>query len=277
MRYWWRATLGGVIGDSNLDGLRKLETAVFGSTDEGSPVAVRLRPLLPAEQGEPRKESMPILPHKGKGGGSRQAIAAGERMSLVMHQWRLADDVVWQAACASLNLTLTLGGVGLRARRGYGTLRIVKSSDPDLVPETPVSEADWSPHLERIIMSAINSARALAHIHGVVTSGLPDGPASFPCATRQGLLSLHPLHADSAFEAVRSFMAKAQNRTAFGGISPRQASPLWVRPIQTNASQFGLLFSVLASRFRGQNYQEIRDFLNRNFPGDLLNVEGWNK
>ena len=36
MRYWWRATLGGVIGDSNLDGLRLLETMVFGSPDKGS-------------------------------------------------------------------------------------------------------------------------------------------------------------------------------------------------------------------------------------------------
>lgn len=276
MRYWWRATLGGVIGDSNLDGLRDLETAVFGSTDSASPIAIRLRPLLPANQSKPREESEMILPHKGKSGGSRQAIVAGERISLVMHQWRLADDAVWQAACASLNLALTFGGVGLRARRGYGTLRIIDSSNTNLVPLTPVRYANWGPHVESITVRAIETARELANVHQVKITGLPGDPASFPCATRQGLLSLHPLRASSAFEAVRSFMAKTQNRVAFGGISPRQASPLWVRPIQTDAGEFGLLFSVLASRFRGQNYQEIRDFLNLNFPGASLKVEGWN-
>ncbi|MFZ2517597.1 MAG: type III-B CRISPR module RAMP protein Cmr1, partial [Anaerolineae bacterium] len=278
MRYWWRATLGGVIGDSNLEGLRKLETMVFGSPDRGSPIAIRLRPLPPANQSKPREESALILPHKGTSSKPRQAIAGGERMSLVMQQWRLADDAVWQAACAALNLALTFGGVGLRARRGYGTLRVTESSNTNLVPVAPVRYADWGPHLKSITVQAIESARALAHTHQVTITGLPAGPASFPCATRQGLVSLHDLRASSAFEAVRSFMAKAQNRAAFGGIIPqRQASPLWVRPIQTNAAEFGLLFSVLASRFRGQNYQEIRDFLNLNFPGDSFDVEGWNK
>src|SRR6266850_1449561 len=33
LRYWLRAALGGVIGDNNLDGLHRLESAVFGSTE----------------------------------------------------------------------------------------------------------------------------------------------------------------------------------------------------------------------------------------------------
>lgn len=277
MRYWWRATLGGVIGDSNLDGLRLLETAVFGSPDTGSAVAIRLRPLLATPHAKPREEPTMILPHKERGGGSRSAIVAGEKIRLVMNQWRLADDTVWQAACATLNLALTFGGVGLRARRGYGTLRVTTSSDTKLVRLTPALYAEWGQHVTIVITQALQAAQALAQKHQVKITGLPRGPAIFPCATYDGVLCLHNLRASSAFEAVRSFMAKAVNRPAFGGISPRQASPLWVRPIQTDTGKFGLLFSVLASRFRGQNYQEIRDFLNLNFPGDSLQVEGWNK
>lgn len=277
MRYWWRATLGGVIGDSNLDGLRDLETAVFGSTDSASPITMRLRPLLSPNQVKLREEPAFILPHKGKGGGSRQAIASGQKIRLIMNQWRLADETVWLAACTALNLALTLGGIGLRARRGYGTLRVAASSDTSLVPLAPGRYADWSQHLEHTTTQALQAAQALAREHKVKITGLSGGPASFPCATRQGMLTLHDLHANSAWEAVRFFMAKAVNRPAFGGISPRQASPLWVRPIQTNAAEYGLLFSVLASQFRGSNYQEVRDFLSNSFPGDSLNVEGWNK
>jgi len=277
MRYWWRATLGGVIGDSNLDGLRLLETVVFGSPDKGSPVAIRLRPLIATAQAKPREESTVILPHKERGGGARPAIVSGERISLVMNQWRLTDDTVWEAACAALDLALTLGGVGLRARRGYGTLRVTTTSDTKLVRLTPALYAEWGQHVTIVITQALQAAQALAQKHQVKITGLPRGPAMFPCATYEGLLGLHDLQASSTYEAVRSFMAKAVNRPAFGGISPRQASPLWVRPIQTDTDKFGLLFAVLASRFRGQNYHEIRDFLNLNFPGDSLKVEGWNK
>jgi CRISPR-associated protein Cmr1 len=46
LRFWLRALLGGVIGDKDLDALRKAEPAVFGSTDTGaSPVVVRIRNL----------------------------------------------------------------------------------------------------------------------------------------------------------------------------------------------------------------------------------------
>jgi len=46
LRFWLRALLGGVIGDKDLDALRKAESAVFGSTDTGaSPVVVRIRNL----------------------------------------------------------------------------------------------------------------------------------------------------------------------------------------------------------------------------------------
>src|SRR6266850_4461239 len=99
LRYWLRAALGGVIGDNNLDGLHRLESAVFGSTECGSPIHVRLRSASPLQSGDEK-----ILPHKnGPQAGRRKAFSAGQKIELVMSQWRSIDKTVWKAACAVLN------------------------------------------------------------------------------------------------------------------------------------------------------------------------------
>lgn len=200
LRYWLRAVLGGVIGDRNLNDLHQLESMVFGSTEYGSPIQVRLRGTLQSTDEK-------ILPHKdGRQAGQRKAFKAGQGVELVMHQLRSADETVWHAACAALNLALTFGGVGLRSRRG--------------------------------------------------------------------LVRICQIKAKSAPEAVTEFMRRVPKDNALGGIRPRQASPLWVRPILLDGS-YGLLLTVLASDFRNANYNFVRNFLET-FAGQNLTVEGWN-
>jgi hypothetical protein len=80
----------------------------------------------------------------------------------------------------------------------------------------------------------------------------------------------------SAMVAVTQFMKKASGDYAFGGVKPRrQASPLWVRPIQLDG-HYGLLLTVLASQFNGANYARVRTFLDKEFPGEDIRVKGWN-
>ncbi len=265
LRHWLRAALGGVIGDSNLDDLHKLESAVFGSTELGSAIGIRLRSL------ENLKSCTAfILPHKSR--GKRNALTGG--LELVMSQTRRVDPAVWDAACASLQLALTFGGVGLRSRRGYGTLRIVKTPKSELAA-FPTAIDTWKSHVAQVANEAIKAARKLAGAHGVSVSGLTVGPAAYPCATKSGLIRLCDLQASSAMQAVTSFMNQVPKNKALGGINPRQASPLWVRPIQTGPTTYGLLCVVLASRFSGANYGFVREFLDK-FPGEYLRVKGWN-
>ncbi|MGB9587385.1 MAG: type III-B CRISPR module RAMP protein Cmr1, partial [Armatimonadota bacterium] len=130
LRYWLRAALGGVVGDKDISTLRELESAVFGSTDHGSPVRVRLSCF----HGQPRTEVVSILPHmSGVSAGRRKAFAAGQKFDLIMSENGKHEECVWNAACSALMLALTFGGVGLRSRRGYGTLDVVDSSNPELV------------------------------------------------------------------------------------------------------------------------------------------------
>ncbi|RLC85756.1 MAG: type III-B CRISPR module RAMP protein Cmr1 [Chloroflexi bacterium] len=265
MRYWLRAALGGVIGDSNLDGLHKLESAVFGSTERGSAIGIRLRDL------DTRKHEASILPHKNR--GRARALSGG--FELAMSQTRGADPAIWDAARASLELALTFGGVGLRSRRGYGTLRIVKAPRSGL-PAFPATLNGWKAHVGRVAQVAIRDTIKLADAYNVPLSGLSTEPAAYPCATLSGLIRLCDAREHSAMQAVISFMKRTQENRAFGGIRPtRQASPLWMRPIQTGPTTYGLLCVVLASRFSGANYGFVKEFLGK-FPGEYLRVKGWN-
>lgn len=271
MRYWLRAAVGGVIGGNNFEGLHELESAVFGSTDSGSPIQIRLH-----GNGNPRKSDEKVLPHKeGRQAAPRKAFSSGQTVELCLSQFHHGDEATWQAACSALNLTLTFGGIGLRSRRGYGTLRIVRSSDPALVPSLPTTLEGWKQHLQQMTENAVASVRNLARSRNVVLTQLPTGPAGYPCATRLSVIRLCNLEAASAIAAVAQFMQKVPKLQAFGGISPRQASPLWVRPIQLDG-QYGLLLTVLASHFNGANYPAVQKFLNENFNGEDISVKGWN-
>lgn len=274
IRYWLRAALGGAIRDLNLKELHNLEAAVFGSTDRASPVSIRLAPLGNQLQDKTHK----ILPHKeGPQAGSRRAFADNQQFQLVMWMPRHAEMAVWRAAVTSLRLALTFGGVGLRSRRGYGTLKVVQSSDPVLMPPMPASLKDWKQYVVQTAEQAAQAVRQLAQSHNVpIMAQLPAGPSSFPSANKTCSIHIWKENKPSAMEAVKQLMATIPRNAAFGGIQPRQASPLWVRPIQIE-NGFSLLFVVLASKLKaGTNYQIIQDFLNEHFSSDTLLAKGWN-
>jgi len=272
MRYWLRAALGGAIGDRNLEGLHKLEKVVFGSTDYGSPINIRLLPTGTDLKSSPK----PILPHKPTS-GSRPAFNSGQGFELRMWQSRSRDQTTWQAACAALRLALTFGGVGLRSRRGYGTMRIVKSSEPALLPPMPTSLNGWEEYARQTAEGSIAATRALAQSQKVSLVSLTQGPAKFPCATQSGIIQISGFTATSAEEVVKGFMQKTRPHPAMGGIKPRQSSPLWVRPIFVGDG-FRLLFVVLVSSLKQEtDYAYIRQFLDHNFaPQVIVQAKGWN-
>lgn len=276
MRYWLRAALGGVIGDQDLNGLRKLESSVFGSTDCGSPIHLRLKPV--GDKVASSKEK--ILPHKQGQAGFRQAIKAGQQLELTLSTPYRVSAEVWHVAIAALRLTTTFGGIGLRSRRGYGTLKVVASSDQNQMPISPVSLASWEQFVMQAAENAIHACRRLAQMQGVsILAKPPSGLTRFPCASTESLIIIADLKAKSAIQAIVDFMKKVPNNPAFGGINPRQASPLWVRPIETGNSHYSLLFLLLVSELKSNaNYATVQTFLKQAFSTTKsLQVKGWNE
>lgn len=270
MRYWYRAALGGVVGDENLEALRKMETAVFGNTEQGSPISLRLR-------GQLRYSESAILPHKNA--GKRSAFDPGQKFTLIMSAGPACSELVWTNACMALNLALTLGGVGLRSRRGMGSLQVVASNQPDLVPVFPQHFEELKKFIQRITRSAIRQAQSLAAGLNVSVRGLPQSPTEFPCAALGAEFRLvRRINARQPVGAVAELMRRFPKVSWLGGISPRQGSPVWARVFKTQEG-YHLLFTVLPSKLAQgtHNYNEVKKWLEHTIDGDLIEVKGWTK
>jgi CRISPR-associated protein Cmr1 len=118
LRFWLRALLGGELGN-DLSSIRRAEADVFGSTDAASAVVIRVltnsnqlrhsryRPLLHNPQ---RKFAF-------DGWDPDQSFTVGIST-------RAGVPALPQSALASLLLLVSLGGLGRRSRRGFGSLQI---------------------------------------------------------------------------------------------------------------------------------------------------------
>lgn len=271
LRYWLRAAAGGVIGDNDLKALHLIEKTVFGDTETGSPIGIRIPQVA-----VPPSRPAPILPHKAQG-GVRRAFEAGRRFTFVLTARGGTHSLVWAAALSVLEMTVTLGGVGLRSRRGYGTLRVASAPPEYAEMVLPKDAAHWPAHINRVVSRAIQSVGKVALQLGVgPQSSLSANPPQFPSASMLSDIWLTQPLAGTAMEAVIAFMRRVPQEKYLGGISPRQASPLWVRPIEMGVGSYGLLFTVVASRLRvGTDYPKLQKFVST-FGVTRLSVKGWN-
>lgn len=267
MRYWYRAVLGGVIGDRDLKSLRKLEQEVFGDTECGSPFSIQI---------QLKADLKPILPHKTSS-GSRMAFSEGQQFQVILRTSRPVDPLVWVNVCMAFNLAVGLGGLGLRSRRGAGSLQVIGSSDPSLIPIFPTKTEEIRKYIERILRSALKQAKSLAEQKGVSSSSaLPLPPTQFPCAAQGAEIRLVKEWAVSPQEALAKLMRKMPKIVALGGSSPRQGSPLWAHLFYTS-NHYHLLLTLLPSRLahEKQNYNEVAKVL-QSFGGETIEIKGWN-
>lgn len=144
LRFWLRALLGAQLGDRDSKSLLAAENRVFGSTDTGaSPVILRMEPggnipSLPKvsfsdlvkwdrERKAYQRPGLAYLFYSAGrlDGQERRAIAAGTKFALVLKTRPGAptDDPFRLAYCALWLLT-HLGGLGMRSRRGAGSLQV---------------------------------------------------------------------------------------------------------------------------------------------------------
>lgn len=151
-----------MIGKNNLDELRRLEATVFGETERGSAVVVRLHGNLSKmanydldrnQQGQQLLTGHNYFYYSTRlGSNLRTPFTPGEADATLTLMTRLgvanADDTLRKAAASAWLLT-HLGGLGMRARRCGGSLQAASGSLSDL-PEFIVSAqtaADLQTHL----------------------------------------------------------------------------------------------------------------------------------
>jgi len=146
LRFWFRALLGGVLGNRPEE-IFKRESEVFGGTDYASPVVVQVShqnlPSIGYSQLARNFTGIAYLffgARQTRSEPERKAIADGCQFPCTFHLIRagVQNPKALQAALAALWLLTNLGGLGMRARKGGGNLRVVSTDwdDPSLPPLT---------------------------------------------------------------------------------------------------------------------------------------------
>jgi len=140
LRFWLRALLGGVLGDRP-DEIFRQESEVFGSTEHASPVVVQVSHQNFQSIGYSQLQNHPGIAYlffgarRTRSEPERKAIANDRHFSCTFHlRAGVQNPKALQAAAAALWLLTNLGGLGMRARKGGGNLRVVSTdwSDPSL-------------------------------------------------------------------------------------------------------------------------------------------------
>lgn len=179
MRYWLRALAGGMAG---FDKVKEVETSVFGATDIGSAVAVRVSNISSEPKEFTEQTSVRV-------GGKWQATGKGyllwsmaksgraERGNLKPARWyfppgtrfqttlstRSQNNTHLKQAVAAFWLLTQLGAVGSRSRRCAGSLA-VRSVKGDAASSMPFNKAENAQILKQQIEQGIKTARQLFSI-----------------------------------------------------------------------------------------------------------------
>ena len=272
LRFWLRALLGNQGLD--LGTLKHKEASILGGVSPQSGASeVQLR-LRPSGQTGVFTAKRALLPHRaaaGQLGGqnpSKQALVEGTSFQLQMLP-RLGFKHLPDEAIQTLLLMLHLGGLGNRSRRGFGSLQLVSVGQSGL---SLVSE-----HLQGFVQQAVipQDGNALAgYLRNLLTLFAPKAGSTIPQYPVLDTSNAKVIVCKTPYSAGRHQHPYAQPMLAFwgelhsgsyahqpefGGIKPRQASPIILHLAQTEA---GTHLVITAFRSFHGNWSLVQDFLN---------------
>lgn len=153
LRFWWRA----LQAESGLDELRKKESRIFGSSDEGVGGA-----KFTIRATQPDKQPLPEYKNPGRNDPvgyhlysvfmqrdkKRPYFPEGSKFKIILTS---RDENVLKIASASLWALLYLGGIGTRARRGAGNMVVINlEGEKELFSDTELDFISKGSNAEEI-------------------------------------------------------------------------------------------------------------------------------
>lgn len=118
MRFWWRATHGHM----TIKKLKDSEAKIFGSSDEK---IGRSKFNIQTSSNRLDIKTYYLLPHREGGKGRSKAPSKGISPDQILNIKLSSHDVASDYS-KILELSLILGGIGKRSRRGFGSIEILK-------------------------------------------------------------------------------------------------------------------------------------------------------
>lgn len=294
MRYWYRALAGGVVGANagTLQQVINAETAVFGATDTGSAISIRVSEPSRDPQRYFREGSKKNLWGKDylfwsmAANSKRQErlfFPPGTTFQVTLSS-KGDDDTKLQQAIAAFWLLTHLGGVGSRSRRCAGSVmaQVTDGSVSDFRFDVPRGVEDLQDQLSSGIKTAqMQMKQNFGDIQPpAVTQAFFD--ALMPQTCRIWILRNANQTWKTADDAMRAIGSSLQtyrsslplsNRTIFGlplvnaGNGSRRASPLLLRAVELQGRTYAGI-AVLFKTGNNQNYTLIENWVNR-FSGKI--------
>jgi CRISPR-associated protein Cmr1 len=297
MRYWQRALVGGLVGTTSkgLEKVMEVETAVFGATDTGSTVSVKVSEASNAPREFTEQISVRV-------GGRWQATGKGyllwsmaksgreDRGNLKPARWffppgtqfqvtlsaRGQDNTKLKQAIAAFWLLTQLGAAGSRSRRCAGSLAV--QSVEGGIEDFPFTMPENAQALKQQIEQGIRNARSL---YNIAQQSIRD--AQFDVLAR-GACRIWILQDEQPWPSAEVAMEKLgerlqdyrsdipiKQRRIFGLPLPpiifnkRRASPLLLRLVELQENRYvgiAVLFKTAGSDVFMQDYKLIEDWTN---------------
>lgn len=282
MRWWFRAMMGSIVGaHDNYKTLRDLEGKIFGATDQGS--SVRLR-TYPVEDVKPDIAYLCMNDDRdlSKSGGknyrriSKSSIHPNAKFRIQLDS---RSDEVFRMALSSLWLTAMLGGLGNRARRGFGSLAL--SPEEDTTEAIQRLNLDFSYPNKSLADIAQWLEKGLNQVHGhfknyvSAVDSPPPAKFSVPSKAQAKLWLIKPQNEfwstwSEAMNALREDIYRsykgAKSLPEIGSARPRLASPLIIQIKRIARDKyFGVLLVFNEKhnpkRYLGTNWSDFVRFL----------------
>lgn len=289
MRYWQRALVGG--RGKSLKEVTEVENAVFGSTEQGSTIQIRvLAPnLKPTRTINIRDRGMNYLlwPSVEKTNTDRSPrpfvqakVAFQVKMSVRETSSTEELSLILKQAIAALWLLANFGSIGFRSRHGAGNLEIESITNTSTIEDTKVDYFSFDQpttitDLKNLLEQGLREARELYHLGNFSTEKASFEVLSSHTCNIWMLQNQKPWDSPTAaLNAIGDSLRRYKIPPLQGKAGKRRASPLILRITKlqdVHKEQYAgiaILFKTDAPVPPGY-YERIENWVRTNFPSAL--------
>lgn len=247
MRFWWRA----IKAETEVKKLLEEESKIFGSSDENngkSKFSIRV------DYDNLNTSSFNPLPHKENERFHFNGLRPGQKFEIIL----TVKDKNYLDLCRNiLDLTLLLGGLGKRSRRGFGSV-MVNERDIDLSSPTNLLTSILSK------LTYVTGHDKTYEIQNQQIKRKNQPQANYPFIKE---IYIGSEAAESYNELLRKIgQSSHQFRDfALGSINPRMASPVYVSIVRINGGYYPiitLLNPVYPNGYRRTDQNKISNFID---------------
>jgi len=303
MRYWQRALVGGLAGTdaTGLQKVRQTEKDLFGATDTGSAVSIRVRAGTNEAREFTERVSVRVgntwqatgkgyllwsmarsgRPEKGNVKPARWYFPPGTTFQVTLST-HSGENTKLKQAVATFWLLTHLGGIGSRSRRAAGSLAAQpeKSGSTDFPFQTPASAAVLKQQIEQgIVLARDLYSREERRIREAQFDILAPGFCRIWILQDEQPWPNAEIAMQKLGERLQDYRSRVPigSRKVFGlPLMPiirdkRRASPLLLRVAELQGNRYvgiAVLFKTTGSDVRGEDYDVIEKWVNE-FRGKL--------